>query len=162
MDAETFQYLPSLSVEYIKTSSLAGGIIEAALGGGLLTTPAEAAVSMMVPMDPIAIAGFCGLVINALNVLPLGNTDGGRIATTIFGRNGFLLVQGLTYLVLLSAGIFGNDHNHFLVAYGLLTFFTQKRLEVPCRNEIDPLDIPRGLLAIAVWVLAALILIPAS
>lgn len=162
IDAETFKYLPSLSVQYIKTSSLAGGIVDATLGGGLLQSPVDAAASMMVSLDPLAIAGYCGLIINALNLLPIGNTDGGRIATALFGRNGFLLLQGLTIVILASAGLFGNDQNHILVSYALFAVITQKVLEVPCRNEIDSLDVTRGLLAIAVWVLTALILIPAN
>lgn len=173
MDAESFEYLPSLSLEYIKTSSLAAGIIDAALGGRILQLPTDAATSVKVSLDPLAIAGFCGLMVNALNLLPLGKTDGMRIATTLFGRFGSNIVQLLCFFTLVLAGLFGKDKSHILLAYALLSDLTFKfdnvtdlptrtPLEVPCRNEIDSIDIPRVLLAITAWVLVALILIPAS
>lgn len=161
VDAETFKYLPSLSVQYIQTSALAGSIVDAALGGGLLQSPATAAASMMVTLDPLAIAGYCGLIINALNLLPIGgNTDGGRVASALFGRNGSLLIQGLTRVIVASAALFGNDPSHILILYALFTLFTQTSSEVPCRNEIDSLDATRGVLAITVWILTAMILFP--
>lgn len=38
-------------------------------------------------LDPLALAGWSGIVITAFNALPLGFLDGGLIASALFGRN---------------------------------------------------------------------------
>ena len=55
-----------------------GGVIEFVLGNGALSLPkaaigTAAVAGMTVPLHPIAIAGFIGLIINALAVLPIGS-----------------------------------------------------------------------------------------
>jgi membrane-associated protease RseP (regulator of RpoE activity) len=37
-------------------------------------------------LSPLVVAGWAGLVINALNCIPIGDLDGGRIAFGIWGR----------------------------------------------------------------------------
>lgn len=70
MDAATQSQLPSLPVELLKSSSLAGGMVEWLLGEGVLLSPDPTAV---IRLHPFAIAGFVGLVSNALNLLPIGS-----------------------------------------------------------------------------------------
>ena len=69
---------PSLPLEILRQSTLGGGIINAILGNGALSVP-EAAIGtaavagMTVPLHPVAIAGYISLVVNALNLLPVGS-----------------------------------------------------------------------------------------
>lgn len=70
---------PALPLEILRQSTLGGGIIEAFLGNGSLYIPAGAsgtvaAASMTVPLHPFAVAGYIGLVVNALALLPIGST----------------------------------------------------------------------------------------
>ncbi len=37
-------------------------------------------------VNSLMLAGWAGLIFNALNCIPLGETDGGRIATALWGR----------------------------------------------------------------------------
>lgn len=53
-------------------------------GDGILINQ-EAATQ--IPLHPIAIAGFVGMIINALDLLPIGSTDGGRMSQ-VSRRNG--------------------------------------------------------------------------
>ena len=70
MDVATQAQLPCLPIEMIRSSSLGGGMIEWLLGDGLLTSPDPNA---LVRLHPLAIAGFVGILSNALSLLPIGS-----------------------------------------------------------------------------------------
>lgn len=158
MDLNAQEQLPSIPVEMLRISALGGGAIEYLLGDGLLNSPNPA--EDLIKLHPYAIAGFGGLVINALSLLPIGNTDGGRIAVAFFGRSFARVTQGFFILSLAFAGLFGADQTNVLLCYAIFTQFWQKEPEVPCRNEVDELDSLRGFAAIALSVLVLLILTP--
>ncbi len=70
MDTLTQSQLPSLPVELVRSSSLAGGLVEWLLGDGVLLSPDPSA---SIRLHPLAIAGFVGLLANALSLLPIGS-----------------------------------------------------------------------------------------
>lgn len=62
--------LPVLPVDLLRASSLGGGLVEYFLGHtAILPDQGPAAI---LPLHPYAIAGFMGLITNALALLPLG------------------------------------------------------------------------------------------
>ena len=70
--------LPSMPLEILRQSSLGGGILDAIIGNGVLSVPdgalgSRAVAAMTIPLHPVAVAGFTGLIVNALNVLPIGS-----------------------------------------------------------------------------------------
>lgn len=150
--------LPGLTVELLRSSSLGGGMVQWLLGDGVLLspTPGEA----IVPLHPYAIAGFGGIVTNALCLLPIGNTDGGRISHAVFGRSFSRVVQGFALLILVLSGFFGYDESNLLLSYAIFATLWQKEPEIPCRNEVDELDLTRGLIAIATAFVAVLSIVP--
>jgi membrane-associated protease RseP (regulator of RpoE activity) len=158
MDFTGREQLPSIPVEMLRISALGGGAIEYLLGDGLLNSPNPA--TDLIKLHPYAIAGFGGLVTNALSLLPIGNTDGGRISIAFFGRSFARVVQGFFILILALAGVFGVDQTNVLLCYAIFCQLWQKEPEVPCRNEVDELDSGRGFIAIATAVLVLLILTP--
>jgi len=99
-------------------------------------------------------------VSNALSLMPIGNTDGGRISVSFFGRSFARVIQGAAVLILVISGIFGFDQANVLLCYGLFTQTWQKEAEVPCRNEVDELDSVRGFVAIGMSLIVILTLIP--
>lgn len=101
-----------------------------------------------------------GCITNSLALLPLGNTDGGRISLSMFGRRGAFVVKLFTTLLLCLAGIVGMDNVNILLVYVLFATIWQRELETPIRNEVDELDFPRGLLGIAAGIVVGLTLIP--
>eukprot|EP00591_Stephanopyxis_turris_P012730 CAMPEP_0195511714 /NCGR_PEP_ID=MMETSP0794_2-20130614/3938_1 /TAXON_ID=515487 /ORGANISM="Stephanopyxis turris, Strain CCMP 815" /LENGTH=709 /DNA_ID=CAMNT_0040639367 /DNA_START=40 /DNA_END=2169 /DNA_ORIENTATION=- len=159
IDNASYSSLPSLSVGFLHLSSLGSGLVEGVLGDILQSADVAGA---KIPLHPFAIAGYVGLIVNALNLLPIGSTDGGRISVAVFGRNGHILVQGLTMLILFGSSFFGADPQNLFLGYGIFAFFTQRELEIPCRNEIDDLDFARVVVAIATWVVVALTLVPVT
>ena len=70
--------LPGLPLEILRQSTLGGGIIDMVLGNGALSVPegalgSSAVAGMVIPLHPIAIAGYISLFINALSLLPIGS-----------------------------------------------------------------------------------------
>ena len=70
--------LPALPLEILRQSSLGGGLIDGILGNGALNVPegaigSQALAEMTINLHPIAVAGYLGLVVNALNVIPIGS-----------------------------------------------------------------------------------------
>jgi hypothetical protein len=74
MSASELAQLPALPVELVRSSALAGGLVEEVLGKATLFGSATTAGSIL-PLHPLAISGFVGVVSNALALLPLGSTS---------------------------------------------------------------------------------------
>lgn len=55
-------------------------------------------------LDPLALAGWAGILTTAFNALPLGFMDGGLISTAILGRRGVYLSY-ISVIVILALGI---------------------------------------------------------
>lgn len=158
VDPETTQLLPSLSVGFLCQSSLGGTLVDIVLGGGdgILINQEAAA---QVPLHPIAIAGFLGMLINALDLLPIGSTDGGRMSQAALGRVWHLTFSSVVFFVIFVA-TFVSDAQDIFLGYLFLYSFTQRDLEIPCRNEVDKVELPRVIVAVVSWAIAALILVP--
>ena len=97
-----------------------------------------------IPLHPIAIGGFLGLIIHALDLVPVGSTDGGRISQAILGR-----VWHLTFSSLVFSSHCLSHHLRRIVPYclGIYSFTV-------LRNEIWKSRV------LSTWLIAALILVP--
>jgi len=157
-DSSVYSYFPAIPIQILQFSRLGGSIVDASLGG-VLTSSLTSDVPT-IQLHPFAIAGYTGLVTNALNLLPLGNSDGGRISQAIFGRNGHSVIQGMIYLAIFGSSFFGFDQSNILLAYGLFCLFGQSELEIPCRDEIVPVPLPRVFIALGAWTFVGLTLLP--
>lgn len=69
-------------------------------GGSL----AEAAGSV-VALSPLALAGWIGLVVTALNLLPVGQLDGGHISYALFGRRYARTISIVTVLLMFALAL---------------------------------------------------------
>lgn len=157
VDPATAQLLPSLPVGYLTQSTLGGTIVDLVLGGGdglLLNQDA----ATQVPLHPVAIGGFLGLIIHAADLVPVGSTDGGRMSQAVLGRVWHLTFSSVVFFVLFIAS-FTSDSN-ILLGFLFIYSFTQRDMEIPCRNEIDKVELPRAVAALVSYLLAALILVP--
>lgn len=50
-------------------------------------------------VHPLAIVGITGVIVNALNLMPIGSLDGGRIAMSAFGRKAGGVLGTITLLL---------------------------------------------------------------
>uniref|UniRef100_A0A7S1BMQ9 Uncharacterized protein n=1 Tax=Corethron hystrix TaxID=216773 RepID=A0A7S1BMQ9_9STRA len=146
--------LPSLPVSLLRQSALAGGFVDYVYGGALGAPDPNSGL----PLHPVAIVGFVGVLLSGYTSLPLGNTDGGRIVLSLFGRSAQSLISGLCLAVLCISGVVGGSD--LALIYGLLVSLTQSDMEVPCLNEVDEVDTTSGVLAIIGFAVVALAVLP--
>lgn len=100
---------------------------------------------MVVLLHDVAFAGWVGLFVTALNLLPMGQLDGGHIAHAVFGRRSVHVARlAFAALLILCVTI---SYNY---AFFLLLVFLTKIRHPPTRDDSRSLDTDRKLLA---WIL---------
>jgi membrane-associated protease RseP (regulator of RpoE activity) len=114
----------------------------------------------IVNIHPLVIIGWLGLIITALNLMPAGQLDGGRIVQAIYGRKTArtTTIATLVVLALVSLG------NTIAFYWAIVIFFLQRDGERPSLNEITEPDDARaalGLLALFLMISTLLPLTPA-
>ncbi|KAG4962237.1 hypothetical protein JHK86_039105 [Glycine max] len=109
-------------------SFLAGGIAKLLLGNVLKEGTA-------ISINPLVIWAWAGLLINAINSIPAGELDGGRISFALWGRKASLRFTGVS-IALLGVSSLLNDVAFYWV---VLIFFLQRGPIAPLSEEItDP------------------------
>ncbi|MBE9055278.1 site-2 protease family protein [Sphaerospermopsis sp. LEGE 08334] len=138
--------------KFFQGSILVGSLARVVLGSALQAP--------LVNVHPLVIVGWLGLVITALNLMPAGQLDGGRVVQAIYGRKtaGRATIATLIVLALVSLG------NTLAFYWAIVIFFLQRDAERPSLNEITEPDDARaalGLLALFLMVSTLLPLTPA-
>jgi membrane-associated protease RseP (regulator of RpoE activity) len=113
----------------------------------------------IVDVHPLVVIGWVGLVINALNLMPAGQLDGGRIVQAIYGRK----IAGWTRIVTLILLGLAALVNPLALYWAIVILFLQRDLERPSLNELTEPDDARaalGLLALFLMVATLLPLTP--
>lgn len=164
-DTGSFQYFPAIPVSLIKTSTLGGTLVDFFLGGGLGGTYSRFVTTQdpatPISLHPLAVAGFASLLINSLSMLPLGSTDGGRMSLSIFGRYGHTFIGACVWFGILIAS-FTLERVDILIGSWLIFSIVQNDMEIPCRDEIEELSVPRILAAFSMWFITVLAIVPLS
>jgi membrane-associated protease RseP (regulator of RpoE activity) len=106
-------------------------------------------------LHPVALAGWAGLLVTSLNLLPAGQLDGGHIFFALFGARVAQYVTMAVAVALLGLGFLWNGW--FLWAILVAAFGMQ---HVPLLNEVTPLRSTWRLLAVAGLVVFVLVFIP--
>jgi membrane-associated protease RseP (regulator of RpoE activity) len=108
-------------------------------------------------LHPLAFAGWLGLIITALNLLPIGQLDGGHISHALFGsRNAHSVsLVALVSLFLLALFVWTG-----LMFWAFIVFFIAGTHDAPAANDVTPLGPPRKALACFAFLLLLLIIVP--
>jgi len=106
-------------------------------------------------VNQMAWAGWTGLFVTALNLIPLGQLDGGHVLYSILGWRARRLYLPLIGIMLFMTLVVSNVW--FLLL--LMLFFFGRVYAVPL-DDITPLDPPRRTLAIATIITFFLIFVP--
>ncbi|MDA0674202.1 MAG: site-2 protease family protein [Cyanobacteria bacterium] len=109
-----------------------------------------------VDLHPMAVAGCLGLVVTALNLMPVGQLDGGHIVHAMYGqRMGAIIGQVARFLVLGLVLV----HPELLI-WAILLFFIPA-VDEPALNDVSELDNRRDLWGLFALVVLVLIILPA-
>lgn len=108
-----------------------------------------------ITMNSMTFAAWIGLFVTCLNLLPMGQLDGGHVAYALFGRRAWSLAR-LTAVILLILGFVG-WRGWFL--WVLLPFVFGLRHPPPL-NDHTPLDSRRKILGAVMIVIFILVFIP--
>jgi membrane-associated protease RseP (regulator of RpoE activity) len=169
--------LPALFIGlvYSKVVPLAAGESTLSLGEPLLFKLGSALFFKHVPagsdimLHPVGFAGWVGLLVTSLNLLPLGQLDGGHIAYALFGKRrrilsssalGALIILGVLYF----AGwlVWGGLGLLFVLSFRLkrpepLYRLASRLRHPPIQDEAVPLNRGRvivGILVILIFILS--------
>ncbi len=120
-----------------------------ALGSSLTTQTA-------IDLHPVAVAGFLGLIVTALNLMPVGQLDGGHIVHAMFGQKNAITIGQFARFLLLGLSLVHPGRDFFL--WAVILFF-MPIVDEPTLNDVTELDNKRdiwGLLALALLVVIVL------
>ncbi len=139
-------------VEFFRGSVLVAIFSKSILGSALNQS--------VVVVHPLTIIGWLGLVITAINLMPAGQLDGGRIMQAIYGRKIAGRSTLATFAVLAIAALV----NPLALYWAVVILILQRNLERPSLNELVEPDDTRaalGLLALFLMIATLFPLTPA-
>jgi membrane-associated protease RseP (regulator of RpoE activity) len=122
---------------------------------GKVVRPQDRNISQFITRQPVAFAAWFGMFLTALNLLPIGQLDGGHVVYTLFGRNAWTIAM-ITFGILIVLGLTVLPSFLFYAALAALTGLRHP----PPNNDITPLDNRRRLLGYATLILFFLIATP--
>lgn len=136
-----------IPTQILHASVLVGGLAKLIMGDLLRIE--------LVDINPLVILGWLGLVITALNLMPAGQLDGGRIVQAVYGRKtaGWTTIATLIFLAIAAL------INSLALYWGGIILVLLRDLERPLLNEVSELDSDRDALGIFAlfWMLVTLL-----
>lgn len=114
------------------------------------------AAKTAIKLHPVAIAGYIGLIVTALNLIPVGQLDGGHIVHAMFGQRTGAAIGQLTRLLVLVLALLEKD----LLLWAIILLFMPVADE-PALNDVSELDNWRDLWGIVALVILVSIILPA-
>lgn len=107
-------------------------------------------------LSPLAFAGWLGLIVTALNLLPIGQLDGGHTARAMFGQRIGGTISSIAMWTLLLLALFVWPA---LMMWAIIVFFIAGR-GTPPLNDVTPLTPGRRWLGYTTFAILASILVP--
>lgn len=110
---------------------------------------------MGIQLHPLALAGCVGLFITAINLMPIGQLDGGHIVHAVFGQNMAIAVGQITRVLAL---LFALIHPYFWIWTIILWLIPL--IDQPALNDVTELDNGRDVLGLLALALLIVIVLP--
>lgn len=108
-------------------------------------------------LHPVAFAGWLGLLVTALNLIPVGQLDGGHLMHALLGPRRARIVDIGTMLTLVVLGLFVWSG---LLFWAIVIFLIAGRGDIPTLETATRLGSGRVTLGVAAFVLLVAILMP--
>ena len=112
-------------------------------------------IDQAIYLHAVAIAGCLGLVLTALNLMPVGQLDGGHIVHAMYGRWGGAAIGNIARIVV--ASMFFIQPEYLL--WALLLIFMPSR-DDPALDDLSELDSVRDVLGLLAMTLLVVIMLP--
>jgi membrane-associated protease RseP (regulator of RpoE activity) len=106
-------------------------------------------------LHPLAVAGYIGLIVTALNLMPIGSLDGGHMVHAMFGQKNAALIGQVTRLLMFMLAFTQADFLLWAIILLLMPIMDQ-----PALNDVTELDNKRDFLGLSCLILLAMILLP--
>ena len=120
-----------------------------------LTLGAQLTNNMSIDLHPVAVAGFLGIIVTALNLMPVGQLDGGHIVHAMFGQKTAMVIGQIARLLLLLLSLIQSEY--FLWAIYLIFV---RLTDEPALNDVTELDNKRDIFGLIAIMLLILIVLP--
>jgi membrane-associated protease RseP (regulator of RpoE activity) len=102
---------------------------------GKLALGSQLTAQTAIKLHPVAIAGYVGLIVTALNLIPVGQLDGGHIVHAMFGQRTGAAIGQITRLLVLLLALLEKD----LLLWAIILLFMPVADE-PALNDVSELD----------------------
>ncbi|MGB3789922.1 MAG: site-2 protease family protein [Phormidesmis sp.] len=106
-------------------------------------------------LHPFAISGCLGLIVTALNLMPVGQLDGGHIVHAMYGQRTAIIVSHVARALML---VLAFNYQEFLLWALFLLFVPAAQ---PALNDVSELNSPRDFLGLLSLALLVVIILPA-
>ncbi|MCC0177020.1 site-2 protease family protein [Waterburya agarophytonicola K14] len=110
---------------------------------------------MGIQLHPIAVAGCVGLFITAINLMPIGQLDGGHIVHAVFGQKMAIAVGQITRIL---AVLFAVIHPYFWI--WAIIMWLIPLIDQPALNDVTELDNTRDFLGLFSLALLVMMILP--
>jgi len=134
----------------LNSSLLLALIAKVSMGGAI-------AQGHVVQLHPLAFAGWLGLLLTALNLLPVGQLDGGHMAHALLGRAKAAQLGRFSLFAMVALGFLVWPG---LLFWALLVYFIAGRPGIPPQDDVTLLDGTRRRVGWLSFALLAVILLP--
>ena len=112
-------------------------------------------MDMGIQLHPLATAGCVGLFITAINLMPIGQLDGGHIVHAVFGQKMAIAVGQITRILAL---LFALIHPYFWI--WTIIMWLIPLIDQPALNDVTELDDKRDVLGLLALALLIIIVLP--
>ncbi|MGI0481868.1 site-2 protease family protein [Geminocystis sp. CENA526] len=120
-----------------------------------LVMGSELIADKAISLHPAAVAGYIGLIVTALNLMPVGQLDGGHIVHAMFGQGKAVIIGQITRVLMIMLAFVRSE---FLLWAIILLFMPT--VDQPALNDVTELDNGRDLLGLFALILLIVILLP--
>lgn len=110
---------------------------------------------MGIQLHPLAVAGCVALFITAINLMPIGQLDGGHIVHAVFGQKMAIAVGQVTRILAL---LFALIHPYFWI--WTIIMWLIPLIDQPALNDVTELDDQRDFLGLVTLALLIVIILP--
>lgn len=136
----------------LEGNSILYALMKISVFGQMLPSPD----GLDVYLNQVAWAGWVGLLVTGLNLIPVGQLDGGHVAYVLLGR----AAKQLFWPVLLALGALVLFTGTTMWVLWIVLLFFLGRYHAEPLDDVTPLDPQRRLLAIFTLVIFALVFVP--